>query len=670
MIAERFLLLSRIRLVLLPVVILLIVAGCSISKPKAPTWDTDFTIPLASHTYDMREIVDRLNEDALTCDSAGKLWLGFKGKIDPVRVDVGLTLGDTVESSRHLLGNVNIVPPRIKDIILGPQDYITPHPDIGKVGPFEIHPSVSIDSLETFQFATFVEGKMTLKVTNNTDFDFSSISITVMDTVMNDYSGAEVAVFDFPTGLRHRESAVDTAEIVGRTFGNRLSLRTVLNSPGGKYSGGSNENLELQFAFLGQPKVSIGLAEVDTTKKTFLGKVEINYRHRLDSGLVNAGLIDIKVVNGTTLTAGAQITVNEFRLHGSRLTFGDTLAPAETLHYKKNIRDYTFIPDNSGSMMGVNVRLDVSVPHASSQLMRIDPTHQYSVTAELTGVHFAQVTGPLAPTEIVLDTATLFLYPPKGMEGISLPEAFAILSVHIETDLPVVTDLTIDGSNQHSVVTHDSIADGPCVRARERQFLITNLQRLFAPFPEKITIVGTATVGDDKTPGTICELSSLWGEVEIKSPLRMALDATDFTGDTNTVHIDQQHIDEISNRLKSGKMYTTVTNHLPLGAKVRLYLAGDLTDLYSSAKTGVVIDSFVVAAAPVDMHGKVTNSAVSSFVTELSEQELKIIRNPTIYVGSKVHFNGTYGDAVSVLDTDYLGIQSFIKLTTRMGGVD
>jgi hypothetical protein len=646
--------LSLLRLLTLVAVAALLVAGCTISKPKAPTWDTDFTIPLITHTYDMVGIFDRIGEDVLLRDTSGQLALSFKCKIKPAPIKADLSLPDTVGLKRSNLGNVLIVLPPSKTVRLKQAEFRPTSP--GERAPeFEIKARVNIPVMETFDSATFAEGKLVLTIVNRSDFPFDSLSFSLKDNS----SGQTITAFEFVNGLDTGKTESDTTDISGKTFSNNMSLDAVVSSPGGTYSGDSNKYLEITLAFSDSTKVSSGVVAVAPQAIDLSGRIEIAHRSHFLSGTLDSGQINLDVVNHTGLAAEAHIEVIEIKQNGSPLTIDTLLPPVGLLKYLRDIGGCELVLDNSGGIMALNVGITVHIYGTGTQRVRVDADSQYQVTASLVGVRFRSATGYFESTAVSLPTTTYSLQVPKGFENVYLPDASLTVTAHSTVDLPVETNITIAWSGGGNLFLAGQLGRGRCGAEFPTNIPVNGLNGLTTPLPSEITVSGMATIGGSDILGTVCNTSALWGEIEIKSPLKIELDTAEFEGDLSWTRIDQKNIDEISNRLIFATLYATLTNHLPVAAKVYLYLAGEATDVYKSPDLRV--GPFEIAAGGQD-------STVSNVVCNLAEKDLKVIRRPVLYVGSRVRLSSSLGEAVSIIPSDYLAVQSYIKVTTRMGG--
>lgn len=70
--SHRFLYwLSHIICAFVIILVFLTLVQCTVKKPEAPTWETNLTIPLVHQTWDMAQLIDKIDQNNLTTDTQG-----------------------------------------------------------------------------------------------------------------------------------------------------------------------------------------------------------------------------------------------------------------------------------------------------------------------------------------------------------------------------------------------------------------------------------------------------------------------------------------------------------------------------------------------------------------------------------------------------------------------
>ncbi|MBD3218742.1 MAG: hypothetical protein GF310_10725 [candidate division Zixibacteria bacterium] len=650
--------------ILLPVTMLAITAmllpGCSLESPKAPTWDADLAIPLISRHYDMYELIDRMAEDAISYDSLGNLSVSFEQHMDTVLIDAGLSAEDVSEDFQHQLGAVTITPPAAKSVQLELTDYVSlatlEVPDVG------FDADKDFDQISEFESATFAEGQLIISITNYFGVELDSLTIWIVNNQTSD----TIAEYFFESGLGIGESTVDTTELAGRTASDDIGLESRIHTPGGTLLSTSDKYLDVELRFGDGVTVSSAVAQVSAQNKDYSSTIEFNEEHELTSAALSGGQLSITVQNSSPLGADISLEFPEITSSGIPLSIDGSISGSGQASFNRNITGYILEPEITEQTMTVNVNLNAYLPGSGGVAVEISSDDQFSVQADLAGLEFSQATGIIAPTEIEIDPVQENLDLPKGFDEVSLTDAMIFLDVYSEVSIPTSVNIELTGDGGQYLSFEADLESGTPQNPGVTNLVITDLGTLTNPIPNEIVITGIATAGDGSTPGTVYPDSKVWGDVEITSPLKFAIGETVIDGDINSTEIEQDDIDEVSERLLAGDIYATITNHLPFGAEVELYLGGDSTVLYSSPQ--LTIGPIEVGAGVVDAAGLVTEAIESDVVIHLSEEDLDIIENATLYIGQKITLPGTNGQAVNIINTDYLDIEAHIELNTRLGG--
>jgi hypothetical protein len=637
--------------------------GCGLDSPKAPSWDTVLEVPAISKTFDMREIVRRMNQSAIQFDSSGQLSLSFRQEIPPVAIASNLALPDTFGIDIHPLGNVRIALPRALGIVVDPANSFSPAPLAGQEIPaFPIKFAGELPSIKSLHSVTFGQGWLLLTLMNRSDFAIDSVVVVLEDIS----SGAELAAFRSSGTIDQRTIWRDSVDLAGRVFSNEISFEVSAHSLGGRYSGDQSKDLAIQLNFSDQTKISHGEAIVPRQSNSFAGSIKVAYPDRVESASIDSGMMDIRVANRTNFRTSATIAVAELRRDGNGFSMSAVIEPGAQADFRQDVSGWELAPTWSNDTMRASVLLTTGFGGEDTSLSIIDTSDAYEVTAALGGVRFDRVTGILAPRLMAIDSISRTLNLPEEFRGASFGNATAVMRFLSEADVVGLLDCNLIGSPRQSHRIQVSLVPGSCTTPGTTLAIEQNLQSLVSPLPERLTISGTLRIGDNISHGTVCRDSKMWGNIDITCPLVMTLDSTDFLTNINVTRIDQTTIRDISDRLLSGRLLATFVNHLPLGATVILYLSGDSASLGVSPESRI-IGPFLIAAGKVDTSGLVRDSVVSKTEIVLSEEDLRMIRNPLLFVGGRIHFQGTAGQPVRISGSDSFGLKVGLSLSARMG---
>lgn len=637
---------------------LLILTGCSIEKPEAPTWDAQYSVPLISKHYDMEELVERMAEDALSYDSINGLSLSFDQSLDTVEIDAGLSASGVSESFDHQLGNVAIDAPETQAVEIELADHITLAASVPETG---FNADKDFQAYDEFQSATFSEGYFIMNVTNDFGIAIDSLTVYLVDKTDSD----TLATFDFPGVLENAESVSDSIALSGLSVSSQLELKSRIHIPGGTLLQTGENKLSLELSYSDQVSVSSATTRVPNQQKDYSGGFSLSENHRLTEALIESGDLTITVSNTSELSADLTVTIDEIKNGTQPLTLDVSVPAGGNQEIVRDIAGYTVVPEIVANKMNIEVDMSADINGSGSNYVQIGASDKFALSASLGNLEFSQVTGVVSPTMIEMSEVVEELELPDGMENISLTDAVLEITLYSEVSIPAEVDVTLTGDAGQNLNIVGNLNGGSPQNPGVTQITISDLSTLTDPVPETITISGIATAGDGSTSGSVYSGSRIWGTADINSPLKFRIGQTEFEGDINSTEIDQDDIDEVSDRLNSGIMYATLTNHLPFGCTVELYFSGDSTTLYESPE--LLIGPESVSAGQVGADGRVSSATLSNLVINLSDSDLDIIENETLFIGQKLTLPGTNGQAVEIINTDYLEIEAYITLNTRMG---
>ncbi len=637
-----------------------LIINCSIESPKAPDWDTDVTFPLIARHYDIYELIDRMAEDALTYDSLGNLSLSFEQYLDTVSIDAGLSTEQISENFNHRLGSVTIASPQSQSLELDLNDYVSlatgDVPDVG------FSANMAFNQIQEFESAIFSEGILIISITNYFDLEIDSLMIWIIDNITAD----TVAEYVIDGGLNVGENRIDTIGLEGISVSNSLSFNSWIHTPGGTLLSTTNKYLAVEMQIPEGAKVSSAVAQIPAQEKNYTGFVTLLEDHRISAASISSGQINLHVENYTELQSDVVMEIPEVTLSGSPLIIQTTLPAGGQFDFNQNLDGYELAPDLSGSSMAVNIELTAYILGSGDNLVAVNSNDQIAIQAGVSDLQFSQVTGIIAPTEIEIEPVYENIDLPRGFEDVTLTDAVLVLNVYSQANIPTEVDIDIAGGAGQYLNVASQLTPGTPQNPGITRIEITDLESLTNPIPSEITISGIAVAGDGISTGTVYSDSKVWGDLEISSPLKFAIGEIEIEGDINSTDIDQDDIDEFTDRLNSGTIYATITNHLPFGCEVELYLNGDTATLFTSPQ--LTIGPLTVNAGQVDAGGLVEAETVSQIEVHLSETDLDIIENPTLYIGQRIYLPGTGGQVVNVVNTDYLDINAYIRLNARVGG--
>ncbi len=193
------------------------------------------------------------------------------------------------------------------------------------------------------------------------------------------------------------------------------------------------------------------------------------------------------------------------------------------------------------------------------------------------------------------------------------------------------------------------------------------LADLLTPMPNTITISGTATIGDGVTEVHVTKDDRLSAHAAISAPMQVKILESTVQGDKNFVEVDADIADR-ADRLQNGVFRSTITNHLPLGAQITVYIGTDSATVFTNPLATIGPVGFDQAVVNGD--GIVTEPIVSENTVNLTADELRVFTNRSLYVAPLITLPGTNNQTVLLRASDYFTMNSIVEITARVGGKD
>jgi hypothetical protein len=254
---------------------------------------------------------------------------------------------------------------------------------------------------------------------------------------------------------------------------------------------------------------------------------------------------------------------------------------------------------------------------------------------------------------------------PQGLSSVSLTDAVLDLKIKNGVGFPGFLDLHLNGEDGQSLLISGQIEPGAPDNPITTVLRENNLSSFLNPIPERINLTGQATCGDGITSGRVTENDFICGEIILSSPFEFVLDSTRIQIDPDSNSLQEDLRNGLEKRVNSAKIYLDLENHLPLGAKVELFFSRDSATLYTSPQ--LFIGPVSINPALIDSSGLVINPVNTENVIQLNKNDLQVFQNLPFYTGGRITFQGTNGNKIKFLSTDYIQIKSHLELEVRNG---
>ena len=176
---------TKLLLGIVVVLTFLTLSQCTIKKPEAPTWETQFVVPVINRTYYMEEIIEKIGEGNLQIDDSGYVVFSITEELDTVNIDPeNLSTDDLSFSVNKELGPIDIDAPAIDPVFLslsGLSGYGVSLPGDSAIIPdttFEV--TSGMPGITTFSTATFSQGQVNIVIANALGITLDNIIVDLV----------------------------------------------------------------------------------------------------------------------------------------------------------------------------------------------------------------------------------------------------------------------------------------------------------------------------------------------------------------------------------------------------------------------------------------------------------------------------------------------------------
>ncbi len=670
---------SRLLLAVAVVVIVLTISQCSISEPQAPTWTTNLTIPVINRTYNMDEIINKIDQDEISMDAEGNIAYSVTQELDTVSLgEDNLKTSDLSYSVADSLGAVSIDPPSVDPDTVSFQDVtgLSPFFSTGLVPDTSFEVTNALDEISNFTTATIATGTALVIITNDLGIALNQCDVSIYD--VSGGSGTLITGGSFPSAIAAGGTA-DTLslDLAGYTLSNQLEVRADCHTPGGTVGNTADRYISTELAFEDNLEVSSAIAEVpQMAALTFSQQVGLDLEtgESIDTAGLSAGNLSLTVVNGTNLAALLQIGIPELKYGGASYWYLDTLLyGGDSVTVLSDLSAYELVP-SSGT---VNIDVTAHVPGSNGDKVQVTQNDAFRVQASLTDLSFDRVVGTFASSEASFDGVHEEIEVPQGFSDVGLNSAVLTLEIDNAVDLPGSLDITLTGSNGQVLNLTGDIEARGASEASRTSLSYPDVADFLNPLPDAIDVTGAISFGDGAYQGTITRDDFVAARVKIYAPLDLKIDSAEVNDiDLSKEEIDQDDIEAITDHVMSARFDYSITSHLPLGASALLLLSGDsaslfLDDLATAVHKVVQLETLQIDPAPVSLAtgtGIVDEPVVSQGTISLTNDDLQVLKTDTLYVRTKLILTSSDSTGVKLTESDYITINGQMNVEYTFDG--
>ena len=698
-------------------VVAILVAGCTVSPPSAPSTNFFINIPVANDSTSIGEIVagrsNFLQIDEITGGMA--LHVTVPANRDEVlgtaKVGENLTTPATAQELPPTpIGTIELDGAELPSINLTLEEIlgedIPPGSTINALVPTDVN--ITADptefELEGVQEVVIIRAGIELEITNRLPMPLSTLEITLRDRGNgNRIVGEPLLIEDVPA-LVGQGGTPGTASgrlsLDGQTITGQLSIEVTVVTPDvGEVVVGDNPGLEIVTSL---PPLEVQSATALIPQQVFAPDepqiVQFPESDVLvDTAAIAAGTIQITIDNQIPLIVNVELSVLDLinRSTGQPVTFEIPLGAASSGEPASfPLGDASFIPANPQQLRITYV----ATTAASDDPVTISADQALEVSVVVEPLVFSRVVGRL--NRVVLDIPEQRQAVPgipDGLDNVNI--ASTAVEVHVTSAIGFQADVELDitGSNAAGASAPPLFIPVTLERG-DPDFPVAYILKPSASaltdflnfLPSEIVINSRVIVGDGVTPDIIDTSHSVTlDSVVFDTEPRLAIEEDTQMEPVETLK-EITFADSVSKRrirsnFVSGNVTATLTNSIPLGVGVRLFVGRTQEAVFDTTSDDHVItiprsrarfpgdiaadypkEPFQAKAAPVDTTtGFSDGTETTEIPIELTRDEvLEFILaeddNSKLYSGVRVTLPATQGN-VEIRATD------FIKIIAGMG---
>ncbi|MBN2426321.1 MAG: hypothetical protein JXR46_02625 [Calditrichaceae bacterium] len=677
--------------------ILILIIGCTLNEPKLPKWDTEWTIFLPTHDYNMADAIeDEKNLIADTLNQIPIVRVNVQDTSDYEQIDEsdlsmepedrreGDTLDDillkdplngytNLDSIETILEQVAPGVPLIPGNVIPPYDTTT------------VQTVQHLVLMESFRYARINSGYMYIEFLNSL---FLTIRPGMVINVYDDSLGQYIGPFSFMNSIA--PGAVGQSNILNlnNKFISRR-FRLEYNIP----IEGSESNLELTEGILSgtfqshvvmrEVKVREANAQIPAQSFTDSSKIDVSdEKYLITEGRISRGGAHITFYNTIPLSADLVVKFPYMFRDGDTLEF--TIPVIESGGSGQEYFDFSGAElrnmDNPGVPIDSIPFYSIARADSSKGYVTIFGTDSFLVDVHMDSIFIESFRG------VVVDADTLTIDPIdqddfdvfEEIEGeVRFEDLVMNITFENEIDFDILADIWIVGyrgdpeNSSDSIRIHiretiEKVSDSPTttisLTANSGTPSVVDLVQIL---PTYIRMYGNAIISGEGGASVSDGIRAIYNiqsplNLDIVEPLRYVMK----TDSIKKSDLDEDLRERITEDTHSADINLYLENGLPVNADVVLILAIDSTmvsDTTAAANPGdkIVISANVEAGA-VGASGYVETPLSNHVSVNLDNEQLQIFKYTPIFVKQWVEIPQT-GGVVKIRQSDEIKIDADIK---------
>jgi hypothetical protein len=663
-----FKLVSRLVLSLVVIVTFLTLIQCTIKKPESPSWNTNFVIPAINKTYDMEEIIRRIDQDGLATDSLGNLTFTISEQLDTVTVssdylrtpDISIAFGQKLDT---ITISSPIIPPVFLNLQTITGDTGTVPGDTITIGPQSFSLSNVLPPAATYTDASVFAGTANVNLFNNLGLPLDTIILELWDIPYNALISADSFFYSVPSG----STVTIPIDLAGQTLSNQFRIEVFGYTPGGFVNQVSTRSIGTELDFVGSVTVTSATAQIPAISRTFSDQVNLLESDRIDTATIASGNLQLTITNATNLNVNVSVTVPDIYQSGQPLTLVPVISARQVSNLNVNLAGLKVIPSDITVPQTLAINVSAGISATAPNYVTVIQSDSFYVSAILNGVTFSDVAGQFDSVLASFNGITQSIDIPIGFDSVQLTSAVLTLDIINSLDLPGDLDIQVVGNNGKILNLSGSILPSGGLASATSTIVQPSAGDFLSPVPTQFNVNGSVILANGGYQGKIEDNDFIYANITIVSPLEMIISPSQVQTDIERTEIDQTDIHSITDHVIEARFIYNVTSHLPVGLQIDIFFGPDSTTLFTSPQ--LLVNALQLPAAPFGAGGLVVDT-ISSGEQEvfLDSNDIKILENDTLFFASTLNLEGTGGQIVKLTANDYLNIRGRFEIEYHFSG--
>ncbi|HBC45867.1 MAG TPA: hypothetical protein DCZ43_02355 [candidate division Zixibacteria bacterium] len=636
-------------------------SGCGIKKPQAPTWMTDWELPLSNRIFTVSELLNDMHSDNIVFDDSGNPFIEFTRSLDTIKVDQSLRFDANNLDIKDSVGIVEIESPPDVNSFTNLSDIVDVGLGFVPPAPFDIEQQLPI--ISNFTWAHIDQGLLDVTFHNSLEINLDVFTVTLIDN--NDQH--QIGVLTYQNGLSYLETETQQVDISGQIISNSITMLCHGHTPGGLLLNAGSQRLESTVSFPTIITVSAACAQLPGFTHTKSGNYEIQDSTKVYSSVIYEGNLFLHVINHCEVPFDITLHSQNFKIQGLDFSINRRLEPHEFSEVVIDLAGYNFTPEDNLQTQNVTISMVSTVPSSGSQEYTFRASDSLTVHIDVPPIILESLSGRIKPAPITIDTFTQTLDLPDGLDQthLTMPNLSLILSNNCM--VPAYAEINIDGGGRTlhltGLVAGKSAPDAlPAITTLAPSQ--AELSQFFDPPPIDLIISGQGIINPNYEKVSLRRNDDVCGDVAFRSALAFEIsDTVSIKPQISKVDLNSKPGD-----LGYGTFFADIENHLPVGVIMTFYLgqASDST-LFNDPRT-VILGPYQLSAGLTDSGGIVNQEVNSTISDSLGSDAIALFANDSLFFGERIRLLPTPSAGVVVTGADHIRVGARARLEIKVGG--